>query len=127
MNRHLHCMTAGILALAGLALFANSASAQYRYHDPFHNYLDQRQFQRDVYHYQAHQYPMTHWQHRQLHNSLNHDAYHDHLLDRQYHRLQNNYYAPTYGGSYYGGSYYPQNQGFSFGFQNRNFGIYFGR
>lgn len=111
---------ASVLTLAGVALVPTTALAQHYHHDRYHDYQNSRQFQRYEYHQYAHQYPMTWGQHDRLHGTLRHAAYHDRLEHRDYHQP---YYYTPYQGSYY----YPQSPGFSFGYQNRNFSLYFGR
>lgn len=62
---------------------------------------------------------MTWWQHERLHDELDHDAYHDRLEHRQY-----EYFSPY---PVYQSYYYPPYPGYGFGFQGRNYSLYFGR
>ena len=125
MRRFLLTVVAGVLTLGGLTLFTASAKAQ----APYHDQLQHRAYHRDLDHQDAHRYPMTWGQHGQLHDQLGHEAYHDRLEHRQYHQ-QYNYYSPyqsNYYSPYQGYSYYPQSSGYGFGYQGRNFSVYFGR
>ena len=121
MRRFLLSVAAGALTLGGLTLFTASAKAQDPYHDRYHDQLEHRDFHRDLDHRDAHRYPMTWRQHERLHDELDHEAYHDRLEHRQFHRRYDYYYAP------YQGYYYPQNSGYGFGYQGRNFSFYYGR
>jgi hypothetical protein len=129
------------LAVAFLVGAAGQVQAQYGYgddHAQFHHELGHRAYDRAGTHYNSHQYPMTRYQHHQLHDALDHEAYHDQLEHRAYHRgVQyganygyrssgysnyiggygtGGYYQPAYGPSYSQGSLqmsYPR-AGFSF-------------
>ncbi len=52
-----------------------AADNHYRHHaDLQHHAID-----RQIRHHQLHHYPMIPWQHRSLHQQLNHEAWHDQL------------------------------------------------
>ena len=122
MRRFLLSVVAGVLTLGGLTLFTATARAQDPYHDRYHDQLEHRDYHRYLDHRDAHRYPMTWGQHERLHDELRHEAYHDRLEHRQFHRQYDYYYSPYQ--AYY---YYPQNSGYGFGYQGRNFSLYFGR
>lgn len=116
-------VVAGLLAFASFAAFPALAQAQHRHqHRQLHNYLDFRDYQRDLYHHDAHRYPMTYWQHERLHNNLDWQAYRDHRYHQHYHQQQY-YYAPSYPGGY---SNYPSAPSFNFGYRSPNFSIRLG-
>ena len=89
------------IAAAGLVFAVSSAVRAddwgYGYgwnaHGQYHDDLDHRAYHRELYHYDAHRYPMTYRQHDALHDDLDHDAFHDHLEHRAVHR---SYYRPRY-------------------------------
>jgi hypothetical protein len=140
MRRFTSTALVATLALVGVAFFTGPAQAQHGHNhrhyyghihnsnDPFHQHLDYRYHQRQAYSNYAHQFPMTHWQHRQLHNYLDNQARYDRALDRQYHRQNDYYYTPYNSGYYYQQpSYYYQQPAVNFGIRTPNFSFSFGR
>jgi hypothetical protein len=117
MRRILLFVTAGLLGVVGILAVAGPAQAHDPYYAPryyqhysYHNDLAYREYQRQAYHWQAHQYPMTFWDHRQLHRNLNYDRFSDRLEHRQYHQYL---YSPY--------------SGYGVGIYSPGFSLYFGR
>ncbi len=51
-----------------------------------HDDLDHNGYHRELYHNDAHRYPMSRQQHGRLHDDLDHDVFHDELYHRETHR-----------------------------------------
>lgn len=114
-------LTATLLALAALAVFStDTASAGDRVrrnvHSSMHHQLQHNRQARQQVHHNAHHYPMSRFQHSNLHQSLRHHASHDRVNHSIYHRQQRNvsnyngfgisnrrvnYRSPGFGFSYY--------------------------
>jgi hypothetical protein len=112
MRRVSMSVIAGVLAVAGLTLTAGSAQAQHRHHGHHHhqgNVHGQHYYAPPVY-----VAPAIPWQASRYDgcNDYGYNAY--------------SYQRPHYD-AYRNGSYYAPAQNFSFGYQNRDFGLYIRR
>src|SRR5438270_11189243 len=112
MRRFFLTVAASVLAIGGLSGLTARATAQDPWHGRYHDDLEHREFHRHLDHRNAHRYPMTWWQHEQLHDQLDHERFHDSLEHRQFHR---DYYGPSQGYSPYGSSYFCLSQGYCYG------------
>ncbi len=111
---------AGVLAMAGLALFAESAQAQYRQQYSYQPYaLYGYQAYQSQYYPQAFTYPADLWQ-RQRYDGVCHDH-----RSNPYAYQQPFYLAPYSGSSYQ--SYYPPVQNYGYGYPNCEYGAYYRR
>ena len=102
----------GLMSVAVVSLVASTARAdgwgfyygpsyRYRYgHELYHNDLDYREYQREVDHEIAHQFPMTRGEHNRLHHALDYERAVDAAEHRKMHRINS---GGCYGVGSYGG------------------------
>lgn len=128
-------IAAGVVLAAGLfAADVAQASDGYRgrsSHGRLHDNLDHNEFHRELYHRDAHRYPMSPRSHGRLHDSLDHDRFHDSLQHRQYHRsYRYPSYRSGYGSQHHGFYRAPQHYGhggFGIGISPSGFSLRLGR
>ena len=111
-------------AAGGIQFFYSNGSSGYGngYYNSYHQNLQQRAYERQIIHHNAHRYPMTHYQHGTLHNSLRRDAVHDRFEHRRVHR-NGAYCYPSTSGYYYN----PYGSRLGIGYSTPGFSIRIGR